>query len=167
MLNSRFDMKVIRLADVLLGIKIIRTSDGLILSQSHYVENILGKFDKDNSRVARTLVDVTLHLSKNKYIDYAINKLSRYTSNPKAKNLQGIIRILNNMYNGKSRHICRRHNTIRQLLSTRVISMDYVKSKDNIANPLTKGLNRELVEKSLSGMGLKRIKKNKVDTMDT
>ena len=40
MLNSRFDMKDIRLPDVLLGIKIIRTSDGLILSQSHYVDKI-------------------------------------------------------------------------------------------------------------------------------
>ena len=62
------------------------------------------------------------------------------------------------MYNGKSRHIHCKHNTIRQLLSTGVISIDYVKSKDNIANPLTKGLNRELVEKSSKGMGLKLIK---------
>ena len=52
------------------------------------------------------------------------------------------------MYNGKSRHIRRKHNTIKQLLSTGVISLDYVRSKDNIANLLTKGLNRELVEKS-------------------
>ena len=71
------------------------------------------------------------------------------------------------MCNGKSRHICRRHNTIRQLLSTRVISVDYVKSKDNVADPLTKGLNRELVEKSSRRMGLQCIKKNKVNTMDT
>ena len=62
------------------------------------------------------------------------------------------------MYNGKSRHIRRRHNTIKQLLSTRVISLDYVKSKDNIVDSLTKGLNRELVEKSLRGMGIKPIK---------
>ena len=67
-------------------------------------------------------------------------------------------RAQNVMYNGKSRHICRRHNTIRQLISTGVISVDYVKSKDNIADPLTKGLNRELVEKSSRGMGLKPIK---------
>ena len=66
MLNSRFDMKDMRLVDVILGIKIKRTSYGLILSQSHYVDNILGKFDKDNSDIARTPVDVTLHLSKNK-----------------------------------------------------------------------------------------------------
>ena len=67
-------------------------------------------------------------------------------------------RAQNVMYNGKSRHIRRRHNTIRQLISTGVISVDYVKSKDNIADPLTKGLNRELVEKSSRGMGLKPIK---------
>ncbi|KAL5576953.1 hypothetical protein UlMin_018652 [Ulmus minor] len=64
-------------------------------------------------------------------------------------------RAQSNMYNGKSRHIRRRHNTIRQLLSTGVIYVDYVKSKDNIADPLTKGLNRELVDKSSRGMGLK------------
>ena len=62
------------------------------------------------------------------------------------------------MYNGKSRHIRRRHNTIRQLLSIGIISIDYVMSKDNIADPLTKGLNRELVEKSARGMGLKPMK---------
>ena len=38
----------------------------------------------------------------------------------------------------KSKHIPPRHNTIRQLHSTMVISLDYVKSKDSIANPLTK-----------------------------
>ena len=67
-------------------------------------------------------------------------------------------RAQNVMYNGKFRHIRRRHNTIRQLISTGVISVDYVKSKDNIADPLTKRLNRELVEKSSRGMGLKPIK---------
>ncbi|GJY78539.1 retrovirus-related pol polyprotein from transposon TNT 1-94 [Tanacetum coccineum] len=51
------------------------------------------------------------------------------------------------MYNGKSRHIRRRHNSIRQLLSTGVISIDYVASKDNIADPFTKGLSRELVSR--------------------
>ena len=67
-------------------------------------------------------------------------------------------RAQNSMYNGKSRHIRRRHNTIKQQLSTGVISIDYVKSKDNIADPLTKGLNRELVEKSSKGIGLKPVK---------
>ena len=61
-------------------------------------------------------------------------------------------RAQNSMYNGKSRHIRRRHNTVRELLSNRVISVDYVKSKDNIADPLTKGLNREQMYKSSRGM---------------
>ncbi|RVW73870.1 hypothetical protein CK203_059897 [Vitis vinifera] len=156
MLNSRFDMKDMGLADVILGIKIIRTLDGLILSQSHYVDNILGKFDKDNSRVTRTLVDVTLHWSKNKDIAYAISKLSRYTSNLRAKYWQGISTEQYN--NSKSRHIHHKHNTIRQLLSIGVIYVDYVKSKDNIVDLLTKGLNEELVEKSSKGMRLKPIK---------
>nr|GEU60517.1 ribonuclease H-like domain containing protein [Tanacetum cinerariifolium] len=64
-------------------------------------------------------------------------------------------RALNIMYNGKSGHICHRHNSIRQLLSTGVISINYVKSKDNITDPLTKGLSRELFSKSSKGMGLK------------
>ena len=64
----------------------------------------------------------------------------------------------NIMYNSNSRHIRQRHNTIRQLISTGDISVDYVKSKDNIANLLTKGLNRELVKKSFRGMRLKAIK---------
>ncbi|GJY74384.1 hypothetical protein Tco_0478815 [Tanacetum coccineum] len=62
------------------------------------------------------------------------------------------------MYNGKSRHIRRRHNSIRKLLSTRVISIDYVASKDNIADSFKKGLSRELVSKSCKGMGLKPLK---------
>ena len=67
-------------------------------------------------------------------------------------------RAQNNMYNGESRHIHRKHNTIRQLLSTGVTSLDYVRSKDSISDMLIKGLNRELVEKPSRGMRLKPIK---------
>ena len=297
-------MKDMGLADVILGVKITRTSEGLILSQSHYVKNILGKFSKDDDGVARTPLDTSKHLSKNKGesisqveysrvigslmylmsctrpdIAYVVSKLSRYTSNPGTQHWDAIVRVLrylrytcnyglhytrypavlegytdanwisspkaskstsgyvfllggaavswkstkqtvitrssmesefvaldkcgeeaewlrqflediprwpkpvpaicihcdsqsaigraqSKLYNGKSRHIRRRHNTIRQLLSTGVISIDYVKSKDNIADPLTKGLNRELVEKSSKGMGLQPMDKM-VNTMET
>ena len=56
------------------------------------------------------------------------------------------------MDNGKSILINRRQITINQLLSVCVISLDYVTSKDNFANLLTKWLNRKLVEMSLKGM---------------
>ena len=38
MLNSNFDIKDLSQADVILGIKIIRSDGGFILTQSHYVE---------------------------------------------------------------------------------------------------------------------------------
>ena len=59
------------------------------------------------------------------------------------------------MYNGESRHIRRRHNTVRQLLSTGIITIDYVKSSDNVSDPLTKDQVREAVERSSKGMDLR------------
>ncbi|PHT41100.1 hypothetical protein CQW23_19954 [Capsicum baccatum] len=59
------------------------------------------------------------------------------------------------MYNGKYRHIRRRHNTIKELLFSGIIIVDYVKSKDNVSDSLTKGLSREGVERTSKGMGLR------------
>src|SRR5262249_6607115 len=70
-------------------------------------------------------------------------------------NMAAQARAKNSVYNGKSRHIRRRHNTIKQLLSNGIISIDYVKSKENIADPLTKGLPREQIKYTSRGMGLK------------
>jgi len=56
-----------------------------------------------------------------------------------------VFRAQNFVYNGKSKHIHRRHNTIRQLFSNEVISIDFVSSKDNLADPFTKGLCVELI----------------------
>ena len=66
-------------------------------------------------------------------------------------------RTQSHMCNGKSRHIRRRHKTVRQLLSNGIISIDFIKSKENIADPLTKNLSREQVNCSSRGMGLKPI----------
>ena len=65
MFNNKFNMKDLGVAEVILEIKISKTSDGLILSQSHYIEKILKKFKQDDSSPTRTPVDVNLHLSKN------------------------------------------------------------------------------------------------------
>lgn len=70
------------------------------------------------------------------------------------------------MFNDKSRHIHRKHNNVKQLISTRVILIDNVKSNNNITDSLTKGLNNEIVEKSSRGIGLKPIKW-KVNIMET
>ncbi|GJV44456.1 retrovirus-related pol polyprotein from transposon TNT 1-94 [Tanacetum coccineum] len=189
MLKSKFDMKDMGLADVILGIKIIRTQNGLVLSQAHYVDKILNTHNAGDSGQARTPIDTSTRPD----LAYAVSRLSRILDRlggaaiswksskqtviakstmesefialdkcgeeaewvrqfvediprwPKpvlaisihcdSKSAMG--RAQSVMYNGKSRHIRRRHNSIRQLLSTGVISIDYVASKDNIADPFT------------------------------
>ncbi|PHT58487.1 hypothetical protein CQW23_00850 [Capsicum baccatum] len=59
------------------------------------------------------------------------------------------------MYNGKSRHLRWRYNTVRKLLSSGIITIDSIKSKDNMSDPLTKGLSRDGVERTSKGMGLR------------
>ena len=54
-------------------------------------------------------------------------------------------RVRNCFYNGKSRPIRRKHNTVRSYLSSGIIIIKYVKSCDNLADPLTKALTRERV----------------------
>ncbi|PHT37190.1 hypothetical protein CQW23_24890 [Capsicum baccatum] len=70
------------------------------------------------------------------------------------------------MYNGKSRHIRRRHNTVRELLSSGIITANYVKSKDSVSDPLTKGLSREGVERTSKGMSL-RLRTSQHDSNST
>lgn len=60
-------------------------------------------------------------------------------------------------YNEKRRHLTVRHKSIRHLISHGVISLDYVRSEKNIADPLTKGLTRQQVILSSRGMGLEPI----------
>ena len=47
------------------------------------------------------------------------------------------------IYNGKSRHIRLRYNIVRQLIENGIMSLDFVRSKRNMANPLTKPLASE------------------------
>ena len=62
-------------------------------------------------------------------------------------------RVCNRFYNGKSRPIRRKHNTVRSYLSNGIINIEYVKSCDNLVDPLT----RERVWNTSRGMGLKPI----------
>jgi len=66
-------------------------------------------------------------------------------------------RAYSQIYNGKSRHIGLRHSYVRQLLTDGVITIDFVKSCQNLADPLTKGLARDIVFKTSKGMGLKPV----------
>ncbi|KAL0332989.1 UNVERIFIED_CONTAM: Retrovirus-related Pol polyprotein from transposon TNT 1-94, partial [Sesamum calycinum] len=294
-LKNKFEMKDMGEADVILGIKLIRSTDGIAISQSHYVEKILEKFGYQNSRIAKTPYDSSVALFKNESgvsvaqlrysqiigslqylangtrpdISFSVSKLARYTSCPDkthwgaldrvlrylkgtvslaihygrfpavlegysdaswiAKNsgsngcsgyvftlgggavswksakqtlitrstfeaelcaldttgteaewLFGLLsqlpivsqplppiavhcdsqttiaKVRSRKYNQKTkRHIQVRLKSIRALVSDRVIGIDFVGTKDNVADPLTKGLDLSQVNKSRLGMGLK------------
>ncbi|KAK4380792.1 Retrovirus-related Pol polyprotein from transposon TNT 1-94 [Sesamum angolense] len=62
------------------------------------------------------------------------------------------------MYNVKSRHLGVRHSMIIELIMNDVISVKFVRSQHNLADHLTKGLARDLVHKSVIGMGLSPFK---------
>nr|GEY09966.1 zinc finger, CCHC-type [Tanacetum cinerariifolium] len=117
-------------------------------------------------------------------IAFVVSKLSRYTSNPATAGKEAewlrhlILKILlwskpigpisircdiaatlakaySQMYNGKSRHLGVRYSMIRELIPNGVVFIEFVRSQQNLADHLTKGLTRGLVLKSAEGMGLK------------
>jgi hypothetical protein len=106
-LSQNFDMKDLGEADVMLNIKILRGENEISLTQSHYVEKILTRFNMMDCKPAATPYDPNTKLKKNlghgkdqlRYsqiigsliylasatrpdISYAVCRLSRYTSNP-------------------------------------------------------------------------------------
>ncbi|GKU99886.1 hypothetical protein SLEP1_g12666 [Rubroshorea leprosula] len=118
-LSRNFSMKDMGAVDVIFGIKIHRDGDNLILSQSHYIEKVLKKFNFYDCAIVSTPFDPNVRLTSNdgkpiaqlEYsrvigclmyamictrpnIAYAVGKLSRYTSNPNSLHWQGIHRVL-------------------------------------------------------------------------
>ncbi|GKE32434.1 zinc finger, CCHC-type containing protein [Tanacetum coccineum] len=262
-------MKDMGEADVILGIRIKHDSNGISISQSHYIEKALKKFNYSDCTPVSTPLDTCEKLMPNRGlavsqleysrvigclmyamtctrpdISFDVGKLSRYTSNPGTQHWQVIQRVLKylkktmdyrlvysgypsvlegytdaswisntednsstsswvfllgggviywaskkqtgitsstmesefmalaatgkeaecaatlakayiQMYNGKSRHLGVRHSLIRELITNGVVSIEFVRSQQNLADHLTKGLARDLVIKSAEGMGLK------------
>ncbi|XP_071928182.1 uncharacterized protein [Coffea arabica] len=246
-LSSNFDMKDLGEAKMILGVNIIRRGDGIMLSQEHYTERLLRKFENYDVTPVSTPYDVNTQLRKNigdpiaqsKYaqiigslmhlmnftrpdIAYAVCKLNRYTHNPNHEHCgyvftlgggavawksarqtiiarstmesefivleltgseadwlrnflvnippikdllppvsihcdcQAAIAIAKNKsYNCKSRHMRLRHDVVKQLLRNGIISIDFVKSELNLADPLTKPVGRKLILQTTREMGLR------------
>ena len=64
-------------------------------------------------------------------------------------------RAYSKIYNGKSRHISLRHEYVRQLIVEGVVTIIFVRSQNNMADPFTKGLSRDMIKNTSTGMGLK------------
>ncbi|GJT46114.1 zinc finger, CCHC-type containing protein, partial [Tanacetum coccineum] len=89
-LSSRFSMKDMGEANVILGIKIKHESNGIAISQSHYIEK----------------GDWLPHVCHDLYkpdIAFVVGKLSRYTSNPVLEGYTDATRINNNKDNSSTR----------------------------------------------------------------
>ncbi|GJW78404.1 zinc finger, CCHC-type containing protein [Tanacetum coccineum] len=118
-LSSGFFMKDMREADVILGIRIKHKSNEISISQSHYIEKVLKKFNYFDCTPVSTPMDTSDKLMPNngqaasqlEYsrvigwlmyamtctrpdIAFAVGKLSRYTSNPGTQHWQEIQRVL-------------------------------------------------------------------------
>ncbi|GJY14033.1 zinc finger, CCHC-type containing protein [Tanacetum coccineum] len=262
-LSSRFSMKYMGEADVILGIRVKHESNGIAISQSHYIKKVPKKFNFFDCTPVSTPMDTSDKLVPNngqavsqlEYsrviaclmysmtcirpdIAFTMDKLSRYTSNSGTQHWQAIQQINNSednsstsgwvfllaggviswaskkqtcitgstmeselmlsacccmvvewlknllleiplwskpiapisircdsaatlakaysqMYNVKSRHLGVRHNMIRELITNGVVSIEFVRSQRHLADHLIKGLARDLVLKSVNGMGLK------------
>jgi hypothetical protein len=106
-LSKSFNMKDLGEADMILNIKLVKDKSGITLLQSHKVEKVLSRFDFMDSKPSPTPNDPSVTLKKNKKISkdqlrysqiisslmylasatrldicFAVNKLSRYMSNP-------------------------------------------------------------------------------------
>nr|GEX28046.1 hypothetical protein [Tanacetum cinerariifolium] len=117
-LSSRFSMKDTGEADVILGIKIKRKNKGIVITQSHYIEKILKKFNREDCSPVSTPMDLVEKLKLNtstpvdqlEYsraigclmyamastrpdITYVVSRLSRFASNPSRQHWKAITRV--------------------------------------------------------------------------
>ncbi|GJX26545.1 zinc finger, CCHC-type containing protein [Tanacetum coccineum] len=216
-LSSRFSMKDMGEADVILGIRIKHKSNGITISLSHYIEKVLKKFNYFDCTPVSTPMDTSEKLMPNKGkvvsqlessrmigcfmyamtcirpdIAFAVGKLSRYTSNPDNSSTRGWVFLLGggaiswaskkkNCIIGSTMksefvaltaagkeakwlknllleiplHLGVKHSMIHELITNEVVSIEFVRSQQNLADRLTKGLAIDLFIKCAEGMGLK------------
>nr|GEV26548.1 hypothetical protein [Tanacetum cinerariifolium] len=126
-LTSKFSTKDMGEADVILGIKIKRENKGIVITQSHYIEKILKKFNHENCSPVSTLMDPVEKLKPNtgKHVDrleysrangclmyamtstrpniaYVVGKLSRFTNNLSRQHWKAITRVFKYLRGTKS-----------------------------------------------------------------
>ena len=118
-LRQHFDMKDLGEADLILGTKITRTSDGIALDQSRYIENLLCKYNYFDCKPVCSPYDPSVKLFKNngesirqteyasiigslRYaadctrpdIAYVVGVLCRFTNSPSEEHWFGIGRLI-------------------------------------------------------------------------
>ncbi|GKB58389.1 zinc finger, CCHC-type containing protein, partial [Tanacetum coccineum] len=187
-LSSRFSIKDMGEADVILVIKIKHESNGIAISQSHYIANVLKKFNYFDCTSAilqsykDTLMQAGSASKKQNYITGSTMESEFVALAAAGKEVEWLRKLIlkiplwykpitpisilcdsaatlaksySQMYNGKSRHLGVRHSMIRELIMNGMVSIEFVRSHQNLADHFTKELAKDLVIKSAEGMGLK------------
>lgn len=68
-----------------------------------------------------------------------------------------IFKVDNDNYNGKFRIVCLKHNHMKGLIADGIVTVQYVKSKDNLVDLLSKGLSKELTSSTSREMELESL----------
>ncbi|KAF3685974.1 hypothetical protein FXO37_00081 [Capsicum annuum] len=117
--ERKFEMKDLGEADVILGIKIVRSASGLTLTQSSYIEKVLKRFGHFDDKLAPTPFNPSIKLVQNSGdildqltysqivgslmyvmhctrpdIGYAVGTLSKFTRSPGVEHWNALIRVL-------------------------------------------------------------------------
>ena len=121
-------------------------------------QTVLTKSSRDSEFIALELAGSEAEWLRNFLADIPLGSKPIPSVSIHYDNKSAICTAKNKTFNGKSRHIRLRHNIIKQLLKTGVISIDYVRSEVNLADPLTKPLGRNQIDKLSKGIGLKPIR---------
>jgi hypothetical protein len=74
LLKNNFDMKDLEEANVILGMKITRISNGIFIDQSHYIEKILKKYKYFDYKPINTPCDPSVHLFPTKHENNIYNQ---------------------------------------------------------------------------------------------
>ncbi|GJS56165.1 retrovirus-related pol polyprotein from transposon TNT 1-94 [Tanacetum coccineum] len=181
MLKSKFDMKDMGLADVILGIKIMQTQNRLVtpIDTSMHISKNGGVVvaQLEYSRIIGMLM--YLLTSTRPDLAYAVSRISsdaNWISDIKdSRSISGYVFTLGGA--AISWKSSKQTVIAKSMMESEFITLDkcreeaewlcqFVKdiprwpklSKDNVADPLTKGLSGELISKSSKGMGLKPLK---------
>ncbi|GJT13755.1 zinc finger, CCHC-type containing protein [Tanacetum coccineum] len=167
-LSSMFSMKDMEEVDVILGIKIKHESNEISIFQSHYIKNVLKKFNyfdytlvsismdtseklRPNNGQAKSQVEYSRAIGCLMYamtctrldITFVVGKLSSWTYTGYPSVIEGYTDAgwINNIEDNSSTSCW-----------VFLLGGEFVRSQQNLADHLTKGLARDLVLKSVKGM---------------
>ncbi|GJS76663.1 hypothetical protein Tco_0726544 [Tanacetum coccineum] len=156
-LSSRFSMKDMEDADVILDIRIKHERNRISISQSYYIEK------KQTCITSSTIKsEFVAFIAVGKEAEWLKNLILEISLWPKpiahisisCDSATTLAKDYSQMYNEKSRHLGVRHRMIHELIMKWVVSIEFVRSQQNLDDHLTKALVRDLVLKSAKGTSL-------------